>query len=107
MWSTWFGKLKRAIRARDNLQVDQLLRLKPTRAELFYPTLPIYEEQFEGESDDEERQREERIERRKVDWDNECKQTDQKGAHDRQNPLGRGCRKGQEPNMSLPRIRRQ
>ena len=64
----WFGTLKMAIMARDNLQVDKLLKLKPTRAELFYPTLPAYEDALEGETEDEERQREQRNERRKVDW---------------------------------------
>ena len=66
-WSTWFGTLKMAIMARDNLVVDKLLRLKPTRAELFYPTLPTYEDPFEGETEDEEPQREQRNEKRKVD----------------------------------------
>ena len=50
--------------ARDNLQVDKLLKLKPTRDELFYPTLPSYEEPFEGETGDEERQREQRNEKK-------------------------------------------
>ena len=78
-WTTWFGTLKMAIMARDNLQVDKLLKLKPTRAELFYPTLPTYEDALEGETEDEERQREQRNERRKVDWENECNQIEQKG----------------------------
>ena len=77
-WTTWFGTLKMAIMARDNLQDDKLLKLKPTRAEL-YPTLPTYENALEGETKDEERQREQRNERRKVDWENECKQIEQKG----------------------------
>ena len=77
-WTTWFGTLKMAIMARDNLQVDKLLKLKPTRAELFYPILPTYEDAL-GETEDEERQREQRNERRKVDWENECKQIEQKG----------------------------
>ena len=64
--------------ARDNLQVDKLLKLKPTSAELFYPTLPTYEEPFEGETGDEDRQREQRKER-KVDWGNDCKQIEQRG----------------------------
>ena len=67
------------IMARDNLVVDKLLRLKPTKAELFYPTLPTYEDPFEGETEDEERQREQRYEKRKADWENECKQIDYKG----------------------------
>ena len=32
--TTWFGTLKMAIMARDNRQVDKLLKLKPTRVEL-------------------------------------------------------------------------
>ena len=39
-WNTWFGTVKMAIMARDNLQVDKLLKLKPARTELPYPTLP-------------------------------------------------------------------
>ena len=65
-WTTWFGTLKMAIMARDNLQVDKLLKLKPTREELFYPTLPTYEDALERETENEER--EQRNERRKVDW---------------------------------------
>ena len=65
--------------ARDNLVVDKLPKLKPTRAELFYPTLPTYEEAFEGETEDEERQREQGNEKRKVDWENECKQIEYRG----------------------------
>ena len=44
------------IMARDKWQVDKLLRLKPTRAKIFYPALPTYEEPFEEETDDEESQ---------------------------------------------------
>ena len=62
-WSSWFGTLKMAIMARDNLVVDKLLKLKPTRAEFFYLTLPTYEEAFEGKTEDEERQREQRNEK--------------------------------------------
>ena len=67
-----------AIMARDNLVVEQLLKLKLSRAELFYPTLPAYEEPFEGETVDEERQRERRNEKRKVDWENECNHIEHK-----------------------------
>ena len=78
-WSTWIGTLKMAIMARDNLVVDKLLKLKPTQAELFYPTLPTYEDAFEGETEDEERQREQRNEKRMVDWENECQQIEYRG----------------------------
>ena len=77
-WSAWFGTLKMAIMARDNLQVDKLLKLKLSITELPYPALPTYEEPFEGETEDEERQRNQRNENRKVDWENECKQVEQK-----------------------------
>ena len=68
-----------AIMARDNLQNDKLLKLKPTRTKLHYPPLPTYEEPFDGEKVDEERQRDQRNEKRKVDWENECKKIEQKG----------------------------
>ena len=74
-WSTWFGTLKMAIMALANLVVDKLLR----RVELFYPTLPTSEDPFEGETRDEERQREQRNEKRKVDWENECKHIEFRG----------------------------
>ena len=75
-WNTWLGTLKMAIKARDNLQVGKLLKLKPARTELPYSTLPTYEEPFDGETVDKERQRDQRNERRKVDWENECKKLD-------------------------------
>ena len=59
-----------AIKARDNLQVDKLPKLKPSRKELPYPTLPTYEEPFDGETEEEEREKDQRNERRKVDWEN-------------------------------------
>ena len=68
-----------AIRARDNLQVDKLLKLKPSRTELPYPTLPAYKEPFDGETAEEERQKDQRNERRKVDWEDECKRFEQNG----------------------------
>ena len=62
-----------AIMARDSIEVDKLLKLKPQPTDLFYPTLPTYEEEFEGETEDEARNREQRNERRRVDFENECK----------------------------------
>ena len=93
--------------ARDNLQVDKLLKLKPTRTELHFPPLPTYEEPFDGEKVDEERQRDQRNEKKKVDRENECKQIEQKVSHDRKNPLGRGRPKGQKPHIPLLRSRRE
>ena len=66
--------------ARDSIEVDKLLGLKPRPTDLFYPTLPTYEEEIEGETDDEARNREQRNERRRVDFENECKVIERKGA---------------------------
>ena len=49
-WKHWFSTNKMAIIARDIIEKDKLLRLKPQPTDLFYPTLPTYEEQFEGET---------------------------------------------------------
>ena len=71
-WKQWFSTLKMAIMARDSIEVDKLLKLKPQPTDLFYPTLPTYEEEFEGETEDGARNREQRNERRRVDFENEC-----------------------------------
>ena len=65
--------------ARDNLQVDKLPKLKPTRTELHYPSLPNHEEPFDGETVNAERQKDQRNEKREMDWENESKQIEQKG----------------------------
>ena len=63
--------LKMANLTRDSIEVDNLLRPKPQPTDLFYPSVPTYEEEFEGETDDEARNREQRNEKRKVDFENE------------------------------------
>ena len=63
-----------------SIGVDKLLKLKPYTRDLFYTTLPTYEEEFEGETEDEARNREQRYERRRLDFDNECKAIQRKGA---------------------------
>ena len=79
-WKQWFSTLKMARVARDSIEVDELLRLKPQPTDLFYPTQPTFEEEFEGETDDEARITEQRNERRRVDFENECKVIERKGA---------------------------
>ena len=66
--------------ARDSIEVDKLLRLKQQPTDLLYPTLPTYKEDLEGETEDEDRNREQRNERRRVDFENECKVFERKGA---------------------------
>ena len=58
--------------AKENIHVEQLLRLKPTPNELLYPTIPTFEERVENASAEEARKREIQNERRKVDWEKEC-----------------------------------
>ena len=79
-WKQCFATLKMAIMARKKVEVEKLLKLKPQPADLFYPTLPSYEEDLEGGTDEEGRQREQRNERRRVDFENECKVIESKGA---------------------------
>ena len=57
-WETWIAAFKMAVIAQHNLEVDKLLRLKPAGTELFYPTMPTLEEEFENEENDEARHRE-------------------------------------------------
>ena len=48
---------------------DKLLRLKLARTELFFPTMPTLKDKFEKEKIDEARQREQRNEKRRVNWE--------------------------------------
>ena len=78
-WQTWFCTFKMAVMAKENMNVDLLLRLRPTANGLFYPIMPTLEERIENTSEEDNRKREIRNERRKVDWENECKQIRSKG----------------------------
>ena len=78
-WPSWLSTFKLAVMVKENLHVDQLLRLKPTAADLFYPTLPSYEDVIEGTNEEETRKRQIRNERRRVDWENECRATRNRG----------------------------
>ena len=62
-----------AVMAQHNIEVGKLLRLKPARTELFYPTMPTLEEELDNETREEARQREQCNEKRRVDWENESK----------------------------------
>ena len=56
-WRQWSSTPKMTIMARDNIEVDKLLKLKPQATDLSYPTLPTYEEEFGGETEHEARHR--------------------------------------------------
>ena len=78
-WQTLLSTFKMAVMAKENMHADQLLRLKPTSADLFYPTIPTYGERIENSNEEEDRKREIRNEQRKVDWENECKHIQKRG----------------------------
>ena len=59
-----------AVMVQHNLEVDKLLRLKPARTELFYPTMPTLEDEFKNETNDKAREREQRMKKRPVEWEN-------------------------------------
>ena len=63
--------------ARDNLQFDKFLRLRREQNYFFQPSQLTKNHSREKQTT--RRDRQQRMERRKVDWDNECKQIEQKG----------------------------
>ena len=78
-WQPWLATFKMAVMAQHNIEVEKLLRLKPARTELFYPTMPTLEEELDNETREEAKQREQCNEKRRVDWENECKIIETKG----------------------------
>ena len=78
-WPTWAATLKLAIMAKISINVDSLLKHKPDIKDLIYPTEPTYEPPTENETQAQHRERDLRNNKRKVDWDNECKQIAFKG----------------------------
>ena len=79
-WEKWITTTKLAISAKENMQVEKLLRPKPTIVEeLDYPREPIYEPALPDETTAEKRQREQRNIKRKVDWKNQCQAVEDQG----------------------------
>ena len=62
-WQAWFSTFKMAVKAKENMQVEQLLRNKPTLNNLFHPTIPSYEERKKNSNERKDRKREIRNER--------------------------------------------
>ena len=78
-WKKWITTTKLAISAKENIQVEILLRPKPTAEELDYPKEPIYQPKLPEETTAEKRQREQRNIKRKVDWKNQCQVVEDQG----------------------------
>ena len=75
----WITTIKLAISAIEKIQVERLLRPRPTWEEVDYPQEPIYEPALPDETTAEKRQREQRNVKRKVDWKNSCQSVDDQG----------------------------
>ena len=71
--------VKLAIMVKDNIQVEKLLQPKPESEDLNYPTQPLYQPALSDETTAEKEQREQRNQKRKTDWENACKVTEDKG----------------------------
>ena len=80
-WSQWFSTFKLAVMAKENLKVDKLQGTKSTTADLFYPAMPALEEARQNESEEEARMRDIRNQKRKIDWENGCKQIEYGGPY--------------------------
>ena len=78
-WPTWASTLKLAIMAKDSINVETLLRQKPDAKDLFYHTEPTYKPPTEKETQAQHSERELGNNKRKVDWENDCKAIEFKG----------------------------
>ena len=78
-WDKWLSTVKIVIMVKDNIQVEKLLQPKPESEDLDYPAQPLYEPPQPDETTAERRQREQRNQKRKTDWQNQCKTIEEKG----------------------------
>ena len=78
-WEKWLATVKLAIMVKENIQVDKLLQPWPENEELDYPTEPHFEPALPHETTAERRQREQRNVKRRTDWQNTCKEIEEKG----------------------------
>ena len=76
-WEKWITTTK--LSAKENIQVEKLLRPKPTAEELDYPHEPICEPALPDETTAEKRQRIQRNIKRKVNWKNQCQTIEDQG----------------------------
>ena len=79
VWDKWFETAKLAITAKENIQVEKLLRPNPQNRELDYSHETMYELPTSDERAAEKRQREQRNIKRKFDWQNQCLAVGDKG----------------------------
>ena len=78
-WEKWLATVKLAIMVKDNIHVDKLLQPRSENDELDYLAEPQYEPALTDETTAERRQREQRNLKRRTDWQNTCKEIEDKG----------------------------
>ena len=105
VWEKWFETVKLAITAKENIQVEKLLRPRPQNAELDYPHEPLYEPPTSDETTAEKRQREQRNIKRKVDWQNQCLAVEDKDPYIDNTPWDEADTKIKRPHLPFPRPR--
>ena len=78
-WEKWITTTKLAISAKEKMQVEKLLRPKPTAEDLDYPKEPIYEPALPDETTAEKGQRVHSNIKRNVDRKNQCQVVEDQG----------------------------
>ena len=76
-WEKWRSQLKMALVAKTNIELDELLREKPTT--VIYPPKPVEEQPVNNPTQTMERERLTRYNQAVAKWKNECDLTDRKG----------------------------
>ena len=72
-WPKWSSTIKLAIMTKDSINVDSLHRQKPEAKHVFYPAEPTYGPPTENGTQAQYQDRDLRNNKRKVDWEIECK----------------------------------
>ena len=75
-WSKWAAKFEIVLFAKDGIQVRNLQRNKPPLVE---PTEPIYEIEITGETEAQQKNRENRNQEKRVGWENHVVRAKGKG----------------------------
>ena len=78
-WKNWLSTVKLAIMVKDNIQVEKSLQPKSESEDLDYPAQPHYEPPQPDKTTAKRRQREQRNQKNKTDWQHKCKTIKEKG----------------------------
>ena len=105
-WEKWLATVKLAIMVKENIQVDKLLQPRPENEEHEYPTEPHYEPALSDETTAERRQREQRNVKRRTDWQNTCKDIEDRGPQVDNIPWEEADNKNKKPHIPLTRSTR-